>query len=179
MTPADLEQRIREITCEGCRNGLPLSDNDKYHKLPHQYVHGIDDWQHVPCTSKHAQLLPLLREAIQAETSNIDHDARIAAFEAINVALGLELAEPDCISISEEVDRIRSAAMDGATEPLIEALRRWKCPACNGSRLFKGYSKGKVFTEEDKQPCRYCKDTDGLHSIAHEALEASVERGSK
>ena len=58
---------------------------------------------------------------------------------------------------------------------LVIALRKWKCPACNGSRYYSGYSKN----SPGGTPCRKCANTDGLHPVAHEALkEAGVLKSS-
>ena len=53
---------------------------------------------------------------------------------------------------------------------LIGALWAWKCPACNGSRFYTGYSR----EAPEGCPCIKCTDTEGLHPVAWAALTAVV-----
>lgn len=66
-----------------------------------------------------------------------------------------------------------AALIDVALKPLREALKQWKCPACGGSGQFSGYSKD----APQGQPCRKCKDTNGLHPIAARELSAWEPKG--
>lgn len=90
----------------------------------------------------------------------------------------LTLADPSALAahdaaLRQTIFEYEIPKLEADNARLREALRQWMCPQCGGTKIFKGYSKGKVFTDVDAQPCRYCKDTDGLHPKAHGALLAT------
>jgi uncharacterized protein (DUF983 family) len=58
-----------------------------------------------------------------------------------------------------------------AAPDLLAALVEWKCPACGGTRFYSGYSAD----APEGQPCRKCRDTEGLHPTAWAAVKGLVE----
>ncbi len=62
---------------------------------------------------------------------------------------------------------LANARLIAAAPEMLEALEKWVCPACGGTRVYSGYSAD----APNGQPCRKCAQTDGLHPIAWAAIQ--------
>lgn len=58
----------------------------------------------------------------------------------------------------------------GPVSILAEALRRWLCPSCGGSKV---YTQRSALGGSREVPCKVCSGTDGLHPTAFQALLAA------